>query len=275
MERSGARRVRATLVVAIAAFGWFLAALRPRVFAARGGCRHRMVGLAGAASGASASRGNAARQDSPAVSAGIASSCSRLSPRTDAGPCSDVGPRADAAQPGDDPQEPATAAAAQANPIPWRNVKFGATFEGYYQYNWNRPPDRISLLRAYDTRAQYLQHPAGRARGRCARRIVDAGRRFGARVDLQFGQATETVQGSAANEPRPDVYRDVWQAYGTYVFPVGRRAAGRLRQVRVDARLRDQLREGQPAFSRAYLFNFLPFYHSGLRLTLPVNDRCR
>jgi hypothetical protein len=27
------------------------------------------------------------------------------------------------------------------------------------------------------------------------------------------------------------------------------------------------------AFSRAYLFDFLPFYHSGLRLTFPVNDR--
>jgi hypothetical protein len=25
-------------------------------------------------------------------------------------------------------------------------------------------------------------------------------------------------------------------------------------------------------FSRAYLFNFLPFYHSGVRLTLPVSD---
>ena len=26
-------------------------------------------------------------------------------------------------------------------------------------------------------------------------------------------------------------------------------------------------------FSRAYLFNFLPFYHSGLRVTCPVNDK--
>src|SRR6185503_12455038 len=26
-------------------------------------------------------------------------------------------------------------------------------------------------------------------------------------------------------------------------------------------------------FSRAYLFNFLPFYHSGLRATLPVSDK--
>ena len=81
--------------------------------------------------------------------------------------------------------------------------------------------------------------------------------------------------GRPANEPRPDVYRHIWQAYGTYVFPVGRWTAGRFRQVRLDARLRDQLREGQQRFSRAYLFNFLPFYHSGLRLTLPVMTRCR
>ena len=29
------------------------------------------------------------------------------------------------------------------------------------------------------------------------------------------------MQGSPANEPRPDVYRHIWQAYGTYLFPVG------------------------------------------------------
>jgi hypothetical protein len=51
---------------------------------------------------------------------------------------------------------------------------------------------------------------------------VAAGRRFGVRVALQYGQATETLQGNAANEPRPQVYRPVFQAYGTYVLPVGR-----------------------------------------------------
>ena len=34
----------------------------------------------------------------------------------------------------------------------WKNVRFGATLEGYYQYHWNRPPDRVLALRAYDTR---------------------------------------------------------------------------------------------------------------------------
>ncbi len=36
-----------------------------------------------------------------------------------------------------------------------------------------------------------------------------------------FGQATETLQGGAHNEPRPQVYRNIFQAYGTYVVPLG------------------------------------------------------
>jgi len=34
---------------------------------------------------------------------------------------------------------------------------------------------------------------------------LQEGRRFGARVDLQFGQATDTLQGNPTNEPRPDI----------------------------------------------------------------------
>ena len=53
---------------------------------------------------------------------------------------------------------PAPAAQEQTASTPpdpnlWRTVKFGATLEGYYQYNWNRPPDRTLVLRAYDTRS--------------------------------------------------------------------------------------------------------------------------
>ena len=101
---------------------------------------------------------------------------------------------------------------------------------------------------------------------------MDAGRRFGARVDLQFGQATETVQGSAANEPRPDVYRHIWQAYGTYVFPVGRGLQMDFGKFASSLGYETNYAKDNNHFSRAYLFNFLPFYHSGLRATLPVSD---
>jgi putative OmpL-like beta-barrel porin-2 len=169
--------------------------------------------------------------------------------------------------PGEERQQPAPAS------NPWRNVKFGATFEGFYEYNWNRPPDRSLALHAYDTRSNTfgIQQAALVVD---AAPDVDAGRRYGLRIDLQFGQATETVQGSPANEPRPDVYRNVWQVYGTYLFPVGKNG------LQVDfGKFASMLgyetnyAKDNQAFSRAYLFNFLPFYHSGLRVTLPVNDK--
>jgi hypothetical protein len=150
-------------------------------------------------------------------------------------------------------------------------LRFGATLEGYYQYNFNRPYDRVNLLRAYDTRSNVfgLQQVAFVVE---SAPDVAAGRRFGARVDLQFGQATETVQGSPANEPRPDAYRHVWQAYGTYVFPVGRGLQGDFGKFASNLGYETNYAKDNSHFSRAYLFNFLPFYHSGFRLSLPVSD---
>ena len=153
------------------------------------------------------------------------------------------------------------------------NVKFGAAFEGYYEYNWNRPPDRSLTLHAYDTRSNTLGIQQAVLLVE-APPDVDAGRRYGLRVDLQFGQATETLQGSPANEPRPDVYRHLWQVYGTYLFPIGRSGLqadfGKFASI---LGYETNYAKDNQAFSRAYLFNFLPFYHSGLRLTLPVNDK--
>jgi hypothetical protein len=168
------------------------------------------------------------------------------------------------------PEQAATAAQAPADP--WRNITFGATLEGYYQFNFNRPPDRSLALRAYDTRANTfgLQQAVFVVD---AAPDLEAGRRYGLRVDLQFGQATATVQGGPANEPRPDVYRHVWQAYGTYVFPVGPNGLqtdfGKFASM---LGYETNYAKDDQAFSRAYLFNFLPFYHSGLRVTLPASD---
>jgi len=168
-------------------------------------------------------------------------------------------------------QEPSTQAAVPPSRS-LEHVKFGVALETFYQYNWNRPYDRINLLRAYDTRANVfgIQQAAIVIESAPA---VDEGRRFGARVDLQFGQATDTVQGSAANEPRPDLYRHVWQAYGTYVFPVGRGLQMDFGKFASNLGYETNYAKDDNQFSRAYLFNFLPFYHSGLRVTLPVTDQ--
>jgi hypothetical protein len=166
----------------------------------------------------------------------------------------------------------AVAQSASPDPEPWKSVQFGATLEAYYQFNANQPPDRISLLRAYDTRANTFAIQQATLVGELAP-DVDAGRRYGMRIDLMFGQATETVQGGAANEPRPDVYRHIWQAYGSYVFPVGRGLRTDFGKFASNLGFETNYAKDNDHFSRGYLFNFLPFYHSGLRASLPVNDK--
>ena len=169
------------------------------------------------------------------------------------------------------PDPPPAPAAATATAGPLEGLHVGVTLESFYEFNTNRPYDRVNLLRAYDTRANVFGLQQAALVIESAPR-VDEGRRFGARVDLQFGQATETVQGGAANEPRPDVYRNVWQAYGTYVFPVGRGLTADFGKFASNLGYETNYAKDDNHFSRAYLFNFLPFYHSGLRLSLPVSD---
>lgn len=169
-------------------------------------------------------------------------------------------------------QEPSATPAPVPEPSPFEHVVFGVGLEGSYQYNWNTPYDRVNLLRAYDTRANVFGIQQANVIVESVP-AVDKGRRFGARIDLQFGMATETVQGNAANEPRPDAYRHIWQAYGTYVFPVGRGLQTDFGKFASNLGYETNYAKDNNQFSRAYLFNFLPFYQSGLRATLPVGDK--
>ena len=97
-----------------------------------------------------------------------------------------------------------------------RDTTINIGLDGYYDYNFNAPVGRVNLLRAYDVLSNsfslnqaslIFDHPTD----------VANGRRLGGRLDLQFGQATDTLQGNPLNEPRPDIYRNIFQAYGTYV----------------------------------------------------------
>jgi hypothetical protein len=164
-----------------------------------------------------------------------------------------------------------TRPAPAADPI-WSHITFGGTLEGYYQYNWNKPADRVIPLRAYDTRSNSFSIQQA-ALVIASAPDVSQGRRGGLRVDLQFGQATEALQGSAANEPRPDAYRHLWQAYGTYVFPVGRGLQVDFGKFASNLGYETNYAKDDFNFSRAFLFNFLPYYHNGVRASLPVSDK--
>jgi hypothetical protein len=151
---------------------------------------------------------------------------------------------------------------------------FNGTLDGYYEYNFNSPAGRVNLLRAYDVSSNsFSLNQATFVIERAADLSED--RRFGVRVDLQYGQATETLQGNAANEPRPNVYRPVFQAYGTYIAPVGSGLTIDFGKWESALGIENNYTKDEMNYSRSYLFDFLPFYHMGVRaaynLTPKVN----
>ena len=170
-------------------------------------------------------------------------------------------------------QTPTDAQAADRGVIDFfRETTFNITLDGYYGYNFNRPVGRVNLLRAYDVSSNSFSLNQATIVIERAPNIA-AGRRFGARLDLMYGQATETVQGNAANEARPQVYRPVWQAYGTYVTPIGKGLTLDFGKFASSLGYETNFTKDNFNYSRSYFFNFLPFYHFGLRAKYEVNDQ--
>src|SRR5580765_446375 len=152
-----------------------------------------------------------------------------------------------------------------------RDLKYGGSLDTYYGFNFNRQVGRVNLLRAYDvTSNNFSLNQASVVLESVPN--ADAGRRFGGRVDLQDGQATETLQGSLANEPRPWVYRNIFQAYGTYVFPLGSGLTVDFGKWASSLGLETNYTKDQWNYSRSYWFDYLPFYHMGARVGYRFND---
>jgi hypothetical protein len=170
------------------------------------------------------------------------------------------------------------AASTPASPAPLLpgTLAGGATlnyyFDGYYEYNFNAPVGRVNDLRAYDVLSNtfslnqadfiFALDPD-----------LDARRRYGFRVDLQFGQATETLQGNPANEPRPEIYRNIFQAYGTYIVPAGHGIDVDFGKWASSLGIEGNYSKDQMNYTRSYYFYFLPFYHAGVRTSYKINNK--
>jgi Putative beta-barrel porin-2, OmpL-like. bbp2 len=170
-----------------------------------------------------------------------------------------------------EPKEPEPAQPPEPNKGP--DLLHGTTInfllDTYYEYNFNNPIGRVNYLRAYDVSSNAF------SLNQAAIVLENApdpskGKSFGARVDLQFGQATQTLQGNPANEPRPDIYRAIFQAYGTYLrggltVDVGKWASS--------LGMENNYTKDQMNYSRSYWFDFLPFYHMGGRVNYKLNEK--
>jgi hypothetical protein len=168
------------------------------------------------------------------------------------------------------PPAAATAVPDGTGPVaPGTTVNFG--FDGYYGYNFNAPIGRANLLRAYDVSSNgFSINQANLVLENAP--DPDHGKRFGARLDLQWGQATQTLQGNSANEPRPEIYRALFQAYGTYVAPIAKGITIDFGKWSSSIGMEGNYTKDQLNYSRSFWFNYLPFYHMGVRIGAKLSD---
>lgn len=152
----------------------------------------------------------------------------------------------------------------------FRGTTLNFGFDGYYSYNFNQPIGRVNLLRVYDVSSNSFSINQASV---IVEHLPTAQERFGGRVDLQFGQATETLQGSAGNEQRPQVYRNLFQAYGSYLAPIGSGLQVDFGKFASSLGNEGNYTKDQIAYSRAYSFNFLPYYHTGLRASYALTPK--
>jgi hypothetical protein len=154
----------------------------------------------------------------------------------------------------------------------FRDTTINLALDSYYEYNFNQPVGRVNLLRAYDVLSNEFSLSQASVVVEHAPDVA-AGRRWGGRLDLQFGQATDTLQGNPSNEPRPDIYRNIFQAYGTYVLPLHKGITMDFGKWASSLGIEGNYTKDQMNYSRSFWFDFLPFYHMGLRATVPLSDR--
>jgi hypothetical protein len=159
-------------------------------------------------------------------------------------------------------QEPAPA----PSPAPEHKVDVTGFVDLYYEYNFNRVDP---ALRTFDV--QHNTFSLSLAEVAFAK-TVSADGRVGFRTDLDFGKTADLVAAFEPAEDGKEVYKHVQQAYvsllagsklqldfGKFVTPHGA-----------------EVIESQDNwnYSRSVLFGYaIPFYHLGLRGTLPVNDK--
>ncbi len=203
----------------------------------------------------------------PSVSATSATSAS-APPPTSAGTTATAGNSA--------PPQPSTSPTPSILAALPTNLPGGATlnyaFDGYYEFNSNHPPGRVNDLRAYDV----LSNAISINQADIIFALdpdLEKGRRYGVRLDLQFGQATDTLQGNPNNEARPNIYQNIFQVYGTYVVPVGSGLNLDFGKWASSLGIEGNYTKDQLNYTRSFYFYFLPFYHEGVRASYHINDK--
>lgn len=153
---------------------------------------------------------------------------------------------------------------APAAPPAWSagGIDFSGLVDGYYSLNFNHPASRTNQVRNFDVMANQFSL-------NMAKLVMEhAADPVGFRVDLGFGKAFDVVNGTEAS---PAAFRYIEQAYVSY-------KPASLKGLQLDFGKHVTMAGAEVIethsnwnYSRSLLFSWaIPYYHMGLRTSMPV-----
>jgi hypothetical protein len=150
----------------------------------------------------------------------------------------------------------------------FRNVEMSGVVDGYYSYN-NNKVDMFTQGRAFDVRHNAFSLQMAKL---ALERKNSKDSPLGFRVDLGVGETVDRII-SVSDSSRNDATKHVLQAYASYVAPLGSGLTvdfGKF-YTPVGAEVVDT--KDNFNYSRAWLFTYGPYYHTGLRAKYAFNDK--
>ena len=151
----------------------------------------------------------------------------------------------------------------------FRGTELFGTADVYYAYSANEPETGSPIpLRVFDGSHNQLSLALAEVG---LSKPASADNRVGFRFDLDFGPVADAVN---AFEPGGDTFRNVQQAYISYLAPVGNGLTIDFGRWVTQHGAEVIEAKDNWNYSRSILFGYaIPFYHSGVRLTYAANDK--
>jgi hypothetical protein len=159
----------------------------------------------------------------------------------------------------------AFAAVGQSTDSPWSvgPIEFSGLVDGYYSFNFNHPADRTNQLRNFDIKANQFSLNMAKLT------LEQAPDPVGFRLDLGFGRAFETIHSA---DTAPGIFRNVEQAYISLKHPATKGVQLDFGKFVTSAGAEVIETHANWNYSRSLLFALaIPYYHFGLRATVPVH----
>lgn len=160
-----------------------------------------------------------------------------------------------------------TAAIVGAEKVFAEGVEVSGLVDVYYSYNFNNPDSPENGFRVFDVKDNQLAVNLAEV---VFEKSAGSPGDVGFRVDLDYGSTADIV-GTAT--PDEEVYKDIQQAYISYLAPVGDGLTIDIGKFVTHMGLEVIESIDNWNYTRSYLYGYaIPFYHAGIRANYPVHD---